>query len=176
VARRVRDGDDDRDRRDTDNILVAQSIGPPPTGAIEEELRKDSYRRPFITANAGSLVVHLVNKEPPSDPASPRHDMAITDATGRTLAVSDDVQPGHDLVFTVDAVPPGSYQFHCTIDGHEAAGMKGTLTITPAKPRPETDGPRVAAAARRTERPNVVPATCSRARLACRCGPAGLAV
>jgi plastocyanin len=27
-------------------------------------------------------------------------------------------------------LPPGAYKFHCTIDGHEAAGMVATLTVT----------------------------------------------
>jgi plastocyanin len=28
-------------------------------------------------------------------------------------------------------LPPGSYKFHCTVDSHEAAGMIGTLVVTP---------------------------------------------
>ena len=27
-------------------------------------------------------------------------------------------------------LPPGAYKFHCTIPGHEASGMVGTLTVT----------------------------------------------
>ena len=27
-------------------------------------------------------------------------------------------------------LPAGTYAFHCTVDGHEAAGMKGTLTVS----------------------------------------------
>jgi plastocyanin len=27
-------------------------------------------------------------------------------------------------------LPPGSYKFHCTVDGHEAAGMIATLVVT----------------------------------------------
>jgi uncharacterized cupredoxin-like copper-binding protein len=58
--------------------------------------------------------------------------MAITNTVGIILAASDDVPPGRDLVFTVDNVPIGSYEFHCTVDGHEVAGMKGTITVTAA--------------------------------------------
>jgi plastocyanin len=39
-------------------------------------------------------------------------------------------QLGLDLKSWAGTLPAGSYKFHCTIDGHEAAGMVGTLTVT----------------------------------------------
>ncbi len=32
-----------------------------------------------------------------------------------------------DLVLTI--AKPGTYQFHCSVPGHEGAGMKGTITV-----------------------------------------------
>jgi hypothetical protein len=33
------------------------------------------------------------------------------------------------LSAAADGSPPGTYTFHCPVPGHEAAGMKGTLTV-----------------------------------------------
>jgi plastocyanin len=52
--------------------------------------------------------------------------------------VIDGVEAGAELVAcagndsaTVDvAIAPGTYSFHCSIPGHQAAGMEGTLTVS----------------------------------------------
>jgi uncharacterized cupredoxin-like copper-binding protein len=33
-----------------------------------------------------------------------------------------------DASVTVD-LKPGTYEYYCPVDGHKAAGMKGTLTV-----------------------------------------------
>lgn len=40
------------------------------------------------------------------------------------LKISDD---GEETV----TLEPGDYAFHCDVPGHQAAGMEGTLTVTP---------------------------------------------
>lgn len=40
----------------------------------------------------------------------------------------DTVPPGGVSIDTV-TLAPGTYQFYCPVGGHEAAGMKGTLTV-----------------------------------------------
>ena len=74
------------------------------------------------------MVVHLVNRED----LSVRDDMVVGDALGHRFASSDTVSPGQDLVFTIDDLPPGPYNFWCSIDKHEALGMKGIITVTGA--------------------------------------------
>jgi plastocyanin len=52
--------------------------------------------------------------------------------------VIEGVEAGAELVAcagndsaTVDvAITPGTYPFHCSIPGHQAAGMEGTLTVS----------------------------------------------
>ena len=58
-------------------------------------------------------------------------------ATGHTLAFQDPKFDG--FLLTTDAggkktgkvnLPPGTYTLYCTVPGHEAQGMKATLTVT----------------------------------------------
>jgi uncharacterized cupredoxin-like copper-binding protein len=39
------------------------------------------------------------------------------------------IQPGHSESMTV-TLKKGKYTFYCPVPGHEAAGMKGTLTVS----------------------------------------------
>jgi len=72
---------------------------------------------------------------------------AIEVAAGGTLEVTNDGVADHDLAvigtdvatpmlkggesasLDLSALEPGTYDIHCTVAGHEAGGMKGTLTI-----------------------------------------------
>jgi plastocyanin len=54
------------------------------------------------------------------------HDIAIR-GTG-VSAVGQIVSNGGTSTVS-ESLKPGSYTFYCSVDGHEAAGMKGTLTI-----------------------------------------------
>jgi uncharacterized cupredoxin-like copper-binding protein len=42
---------------------------------------------------------------------------------------SGDIQPGQSTTIAITA-PAGAYAFYCSIPGHRAAGMVGTLTVT----------------------------------------------
>ena len=61
-----------------------------------------------------------------ANPSPVPHAIAIegngVDKDGQTVATG-----GHSTV-TVD-LKPGTYSFYCPVPGHEAAGMKGTLTV-----------------------------------------------
>ena len=54
------------------------------------------------------------------------HDIAIK-GNGVTEAGKVVSNGGTSTVST--SLKPGTYTFYCTVDGHEAAGMKGTLTV-----------------------------------------------
>jgi nitrite reductase (NO-forming) len=55
------------------------------------------------------------------------HDFAITDGVSSPVKVeAQSGQTAHGT-FTIDA--PGTYTFICTVPGHAAAGMRGTITV-----------------------------------------------
>jgi plastocyanin len=72
------------------------------------------------SANSGKVTLRMANK------SSVPHDIAIKG--GSVNEVGQVVSNGG--VSTVSAsLKPGTYTFFCSVDGHEAAGMKGTLTV-----------------------------------------------
>jgi len=77
-------------------------------------------------AAAAEAVFFLVNAGTIS------HDMIIRDTSGQRVsgAASELVSAGDSFVFTVTNLSAGSYSFFCDQPGHEASGMKGTITAT----------------------------------------------
>jgi plastocyanin len=72
------------------------------------------------SATAGKVTLRMKNM------SSVDHDIAIKGAG--VSQVGPIVDNGG--VSTVSAnLPKGTYTFYCSVDGHEAAGMKGTLTV-----------------------------------------------
>jgi plastocyanin len=84
-----------------------------PTGALAFQYNK-------ATAKAGQVTLSMPNKAPIT------HDISI-----RGNGVNQQgpqVGSGGDSKFTVN-LKPGTYTFYCSVPGHEAGGMKGTLTV-----------------------------------------------
>jgi plastocyanin len=72
------------------------------------------------SATAGHVTINMHNA------SSVPHDIAIRG--GSVNEVGQVVSNGGTS--TVSAtLAPGTYTFYCSVDGHEAAGMKGTLTV-----------------------------------------------
>ena len=55
-------------------------------------------------------------------------DEMVHDFTIPSLGVHVVAQPGATVTFGVAVASPGSYEFFCTVPGHAAAGMHGTIT------------------------------------------------
>jgi len=74
-----------------------------------------------LTAKAGTVTLEMAN------PSSVPHAISVKgngiDESGETVE-----KDGTSKV-TVD-LKAGTYTFYCPVDGHEAAGMKGTLTVS----------------------------------------------
>ena len=75
-----------------------------------------------LTAKAGKVTLDMAN---PSSSGVP-HAIAVegngVDKDGETA------QPG-EIRASPSNLEPGKYTFYCPVPGHEAAGMKGTLTV-----------------------------------------------
>ncbi len=72
------------------------------------------------SAAAGHVTVRMQNK------SSVPHDIAIR---GAGVSEVGKVVSGGGVSTVSAALKPGTYTFYCSVDGHEAAGMKGTLTV-----------------------------------------------
>ena len=83
-----------------------------PSGALAFQFGK-------ATAPAGPVTISMPN------PSPIQHNIAIKGpATGQGPIVGN----GGDSKFSA-TLKPGSYTFYCQVPGHEAGGMKGTLTV-----------------------------------------------
>jgi len=80
------------------------------------------YASKRAEAEAGSLKVESKNA------SSTGHDIALKDASGKELGGGKVVSGGGVSEFSTE-VKPGKYEYLCTVPGHEAGGMKGTLTV-----------------------------------------------
>ena len=87
-------------------------ISADPSGALK-------FEQTDVSATAGSITIDFTNM------SSLSHDVRIegNGASGGTDEITDS-----STTATVD-LEPGTYTFFCSVDGHRAAGMEGTLTV-----------------------------------------------
>jgi plastocyanin len=97
-----------------------------PAGSIKVTMTEYSFNPSTISVPSGKVVFFLVNAGTIS------HDMILRDTSGQRVsgAASELVSAGDSFVFTVTNLPAGTYAIFCDQPGHEASGMKGTVTAT----------------------------------------------
>jgi plastocyanin len=78
-----------------------------------------AFQSTQATAPAGQLTVKMPNK------SALAHDIVLKDVPNADGKV---VPQGGTSTFSV-SLKPGKYTYFCSVPGHEAAGMKGTLTV-----------------------------------------------
>jgi plastocyanin len=89
-------------------------ISADPTGALK-------FDTASMQAEAGTVTIAMKNPSPLP------HNVAIkgngVDVKGKVVLEGGTSTVSADL-------EPGTYTFYCSVPGHEAAGMKGTLTVS----------------------------------------------
>ena len=80
-----------------------------------------AFEKDSLTAPAGEVTLVMEN------PSALDHNIALK---GNGVEEEGEVvgQGGTSRVTAV--LEPGEYEFYCSVPGHEAAGMKGTLTVS----------------------------------------------
>lgn len=86
-----------------------------PTGAL-------AFASTKAGAPPGALEILSLNESPI------QHNIAIKDAAGKIVQEGAVVGTGGTSKFQA-SLKPGTYEFLCTVPGHEAGGMKGELTV-----------------------------------------------
>lgn len=98
---------------------VAPASGALALGVKGSEL---AFDKKALTARAGKVTIALTNSSPIP------HDIAIK---GAGVNAKGPTVTGGGRSTVTATLKPGTYTFYCTVPGHEQAGMRGTLTVTP---------------------------------------------
>lgn len=100
--------------------------GAPSGGASKLAVAADpsgllKFEQTSLTAQAGNLTVDFTNQAPV------QHDFCVESSSSGEAGCTAIIQ-GSSTSKSFN-LKPGNYTFYCSVDGHEAAGMKGTLTV-----------------------------------------------
>ncbi len=103
-------------------VLVAQALGATTTLKVTADKAALKYDKTFLKASAGTVTIAMANA------GFLPHNVAIK-GPGLKPALGKVVAKGGTS--TVRAtLKKGTYTFYCSVPGHEAAGMKGTLKVS----------------------------------------------
>ncbi len=112
--------------RPSEGTTTAAAEAPPPAaGGATLKLAADpaaiAYDTDQLDGTAGKVTIDFDNPSPIT------HDVCIAGPDGKEIGCSQTIS--QDTTSLSENLKPGKYTFFCSVDGHEAAGMKGTLTI-----------------------------------------------
>jgi high-affinity iron transporter len=97
--------------------------GSPAANAITVEAREYAFTPSALTATAGTVTFSIKNSGNDTHEFEIFHGDQVVDEV-------EDIVPGITRDLKVD-LAAGDYTFVCKLNGHDALGMKGTLTVTP---------------------------------------------
>ncbi len=128
-------GDSDDEGINTTDNNPAQSEAEDPNGETTDSSGSDTklslaanpdgelkYNKTKLNTKPGNVTIALTNE------SSTPHDVAVRDSSDAEIGKSQTITES-DTSLVLPDLGAGSYTFFCTLPGHEAAGMKGTLTV-----------------------------------------------
>lgn len=98
----------------------AKAKGPGGTLKLSASPTALAFDTTKLASKPGKVTIDFDN------PAALEHNVTI-EQSGKVIAASETLAEGKTSVSA--ELAPGSYEFLCTVPGHAAAGMKGTLTV-----------------------------------------------
>jgi plastocyanin len=117
-------GDDDTTSAATTSTTTTQAGGGGGGGgtiSLAADPSQLAYTQTSLSAPAGKDTIDFDN------PSATGHDVCVQDSSGKELGCTDVIEQSNTSL-SLD-LKPGSYTYFCSVPGHEAAGMKGTLTV-----------------------------------------------
>ena len=82
-----------------------------------------AFTKNRLTAKAGTVTVKFTNNSPLA------HNLTIQKGTNGAVLGATPTFTGGTKTLTVK-LAPGTYTFYCSVPGHRAGGMLGTLTVS----------------------------------------------
>jgi plastocyanin len=79
------------------------------------------YNKTSLTAKAGAVSIDFTNMAPLT------HNVTVASSSGEVLGATPTFNGGSKTLSLT--LKTGTYKFYCTVPGHRAAGMEGTLTV-----------------------------------------------
>jgi plastocyanin len=79
------------------------------------------YSTTSLTAKAGNVSIAFTNM------ASLEHNVTVASSSGAVVGATPTFAGGTKTLSL--NLKPGTYKFYCSVPGHRAAGMEGTLTV-----------------------------------------------
>lgn len=90
--------------------------------AVSASATAIAFDQKELSASAGDITFNFTN------PGTVPHNLTIKGTDGTKIGGSDTVTGKDAPPFKLN-LKAGTYTFYCSVDGHEGAGMTGTLTV-----------------------------------------------
>jgi plastocyanin len=116
-------GDDDDEDTAATEATTTEEAAAGGGGATEIAMTEYAFDPADVTFSRADTITVTNDGELP-------HNYTVPKLKGELQLRTGDVDPGSSTKFVV-SLPPGKYDVICTIPGHAAQGMEGTLMVKP---------------------------------------------